>query len=448
MHAYDIAYFTGLAVSAPVWLALPKARKKVLEALKNRLGHGEGRPALTGPRVLIHAVSLGEINATRTLVMELCARDAQLRVVITATTTAGHTRALELYGKDPRVSVERFPLDFTRATTRLLDRAKPDVVVLMELELWPNFLRLCRERSIPVILVNGRLTNHSLKRYKFIAPVARAMFRSLATLCVQDETYRDRFISVGADPAKIKVTGTMKFDTAQLAQDPARPAALAAAMSLSPGEPLLVAGSTGPGEEQIALDAYRQLLPSHPTLRLAVVPRQPNRFDEAATIMAGNGLPVLRRSGKLSGPPAIRLTDKPVLLGDTLGELRDFYALATVIFVGRSLVDLGPKQHGSDMIEACALGKPVVVGPFTGNFADAMRLLKRNRAILEIDGPDQLFPTLQSLLNNPEESAALSTRAKTTVVEGQGATARHADEVVRLTSRGRNDLPSETALSH
>jgi 3-deoxy-D-manno-octulosonic-acid transferase len=426
MHVYDIVYFAGLGLSCPVWLALPKPRRKVLDALRHRLNPTLASPSQT-PSVLVHAVSLGEVNATRTLVTEVLGRRADLRVIVTASSKVGYARVQELYGPNPRVTVERFPLDFSAPITRLLDHHRPSAVVLMELELWPNFLRLCAKRSIPVALVNGRLTKHSLRRYRLIAPIARRMFRSLALLCVQDDTYRERFISVGADPAKVHVTGTMKFDTAQLALDPDQAAALARDLGLTAAAPLLVAGSTGPGEEQAILDAYIHLKQSHPTLRLALIPRQPNRFDEVAHLIQSRGLPLARRS---QGPVQTTAPTDAILLGDTLGELRNFYALADVIFVGRSLVDLGPKQHGSDMIEAAALGKPVIVGPFTGNFADAMRLLRRNDAIIEVETPTRLEREINHLLTDAARAAGLADRARRTVTEGQGATRRHADRIL------------------
>lgn len=432
-HPLDLAYWAGVALASPYWLLKGKARRKVLGALRDRRALGLLPPAgdKRSPTVLLHAVSLGEINATRTLVDELLARRPDLRLVVTATTAAGFARATELYGSHPRISVDRYPLDFTPALTRFLDHYRPDVVVLMELELWPNFLRLCRRRALPVFLVNGRLTGHSLRRYRLIAPISRRMLRSLALLCVQDDTYRTRFVEAGADDARVVVTGTMKFDTAALSTDPAKVAALAASLGLADHEPLLLAASSGPGEEAIALRVYRELLKDHPALRLAVVPRKPERFDEVAALITAQGFPLVRRSN-----PDLAATTAPVLLGDTLGELRLFYARCSIAFVGRSLVDLGPKQHGSDMIESAALGKPTIVGPFTGNFADAMHLLKRHNAVVIARDEPDLLTHLRRLLAHPEEAQALATRAAQVVTQGRGATTRHADRIL-------NHLPPE-----
>jgi len=435
-HPLDFAYYAALAVASPYWLVASRARAKVLGALRERMGKdlGAGGPAESArgtTTVLLHAVSVGEINATRTLAAELLSRRADVRLVVTSTSNTGHTRAVELYGGNPRITVARYPLDFSGAIHRFLDHYRPDVVVLLELEMWPNFLRICRQRELPVLLVNGRLTRHSLRRYRLIAPLARRMLRTPALLCVQDEVYAERFVQVGAPRDRIAVTGTMKFDTAALSVDGAKVEALRVAMGLQPGEPLLVAGSTGPGEEAILLRIYRQLLREHPSLRLAIVPRKPERFDEVAQLIEREGFALLRRStGKGEGAGAG--AGGPVLLGDTMGELRLFYALATVVFVGRTIVDLGPKLHGSDMLEPAALAKATIVGPYTGNFADAMHLLRRREAIVEVENEGALLAALRDLLRHPEKAERLGQAAAATITQGQGATARHADRIINL----------------
>lgn len=434
----DCVYLGGLALSSPYWLVSRQARAKVLSAFRERIPPSPAPSCDDSPAgdpcggILIHAVSLGEINATRSLVAELRRRRNDLPVVVSATTAAGFDRARSLYATPPQrgLHVTRFPLDFSWAVTRFLRRYRPQVVVLMELELWPNFLHACDQLSIPVVLVNGRLTQHSLRRYRCIAPVARRMLRRVHLLCVQDETYRRRFIEAGAPPDRVLVTGSMKFDTAQLtvAADDLHRFQREIGLPPHPGppSPLWVCGSTGPGEEDACLNAFLRLRQRHPTLRLAIVPRKPERFDEVAQLIAQRtGHAPVRRSARTPGP------DDRVLLGDTLGELRLFYAAADVVFVGRSLVDLGPKQHGSDMLEAAALGKPVVVGPFTGNFADAMQRLREADAVVEVASADELHDRVLHLLDHPDQAAAMGTRAADAVRRGQGATALHADHILR-----------------
>ncbi len=430
LNAYDIAYGFGVCIASPFWLAKPSARRKVLHAFRERMGRVPTRDA-TRPAVMLHAVSLGEVNATPALVKLLREQRPDLTFIISTTTTTGWERSRTLYGNAPDVTLIRYPLDFSHAVERVLDGLRPTLVVLMELEVWPNFLRRCWQRNIPVMLANGRLTTRSFSRYKMVKPVAASMFKRLSQLCVQDETYAQRFMELGADPERVAVMGTMKFDTAQIADRVEGDADLAASLGLWPDRELIwVCGSTGPGEEEIILKEYRKLLPRFSRLRLCIIPRKPERFDEVAELIESFRFHCIRRSRPSTVPadPPI----PPVILGDTMGELRKFYSLATVVFVGRSLVDLGASQHGSDMIEPAALAKPVIVGPYTGNFADAVAKFKAADAIHAVVDEESLGEAIKVLLSTPEESAAMSKRAQDVVRREQGATARHAAAILRL----------------
>ncbi|HEY0009189.1 MAG TPA: hypothetical protein VGB55_10735, partial [Tepidisphaeraceae bacterium] len=253
----------------------------------------------------------------------------------------------------------------------------------------------------------------------------------------------------GADATKTIVTGTMKFDTAPQEGVVSGADELAAEMNLR--SPLWVCGSTGPGEEQIALNAHKTLLEEFPDLQLAIIPRKPKRFDEVANLIVGNGFLVVRRSGQGKegvGPLGLGLGDDasqspkpqgqiPVVLGDTMGELRKFYARADVVFVGRSLVDLGEKQHGSDMIEPAALAKPTIVGPFTGNFAEVMNAFEAASAMIRITPPEEdpaaasalLAEAVGKLLRDPGD---LGTKARDVVQANVGATARTMEQIIPL----------------
>jgi 3-deoxy-D-manno-octulosonic-acid transferase len=280
----------------------------------------------------------------------------------------------------------------------------------------------------------------SYKRYRLIKPVAAGMFRRLAGICVQDETYARRFIELGASPGRVLITGTMKFDTAEVANRVAGDEELATAMGLFPGaEPIWVCGSTGPGEEEMVLGAYRRVLAKHSRLRLAIVPRKPERFDEVARLIEESKFICVRRSRKgdaIAMPSGSAVP--PVILGDTMGELRKFYSLADVVFVGRTLVNLGSSQHGSDMIEPAALGKAVMVGPFTGNFAEAMNKLRAAEAVMEVVDEGTLAETVSVLLYSPQQASEMGRRAQGVVIKERGATLRNAEVIVGLLNkRGR-----------
>jgi 3-deoxy-D-manno-octulosonic-acid transferase len=439
INHYDILYWLGVGAASPYWLIEPRARKKVLGALSERMGKMEAR-AGNGRAILIHAVSLGEINATRALIERMRQRVPGLEFVVSVTTETGYARGKELYGEVKDVTLVRYPLDFSSAVDGLLDAMRPELVVLMELEVWPNFMRKCERRGIPVLLVNGRVTPGSFKKYKLAKPVIGGMFRRLARVCAQEETYAKRFIELGARADRVSVTGTMKFDTAEITDRVNGQDALAVAVGLKAGEHVWVCGSTGPGEEAIVLQQYKKLLEKFPGLRLAIVPRKKERFDEVADLIARD-FPLVRRSISRDDPlmgaahkgviPAYESgAVSPVILGDTFGELRKFFALAEVVFVGRTLVDLGAKQHGSDMIEPAALGKPVVVGTFTGNFAEAMSRFVEAKAMKAVSDGERLGEAIGEMLAKPTEATGMGQRAREVVRNEQGATERHVEVIL------------------
>ena len=432
MNLTDIGYGLGVGISAPYWLLKPSARRKVLAAFEQRSGRVLPERDLSKTAILIHAVSVGEINATRSLCVLLKQARPDLHLILSTTTETGFARATELSGLASDVSVIRYPLDFSSAVSRVLDGLRPAVVVLMELEVWPNFLSQCADRGIPVVLANGRLTLPSYKRYAMLGPLSRAMFTKLSAVCAQDELYADRFMRLGAIPERTRVLGTMKFDNASVGDSVPGDEALArdVGLGLPPGvtstqqAPAWVCGSTGPGEEAMVLRRYRALLGRHPRLRLVIVPRHPQRFDEVAQLIEQHRFKVVRRSRPVLQP--VDTPVQPVVLGDTMGELRKFYSLADVVFVGRTLVDLGPRQHGSDMIEPAALGKPVIVGPFTGNFVEVMRKFVAHEAMLVAPDEAALGESVSVLIGSPDQRAFMGMRAQEVVSANQGSTARHA----------------------
>jgi 3-deoxy-D-manno-octulosonic-acid transferase len=398
------------------------------------MGHVSAR-AQGKSAILIHAVSLGEMNATRGLVEILRTLRPELHIIISTTTETGLARAQQLYRDKSLFTIIRYPLDFTPAIARVLDNLRPELVALMELEVWPNFLRQCEKRRIPVVLLNGRVTESSFRKYRLARPIVRKMFFRLAAVCAQDQIYADRFAILGTPAARIQVTGTMKFDSAVIADQIAGDRELAASLRLSSSDRIWACGSTGPGEEELVLTAYSELLAKHnPSLRLIIVPRKPERFDEVAALIQQTGFPVIRRSRLPSDPEwdQLRASRKPaVILGDTMGELTKFYSLADVVFVGRTLVDLGPRQHGSDMIEPAALAKPVIVGPFTTNFAEVMNRFRAAGAMVEIAGANELAKSVAELLASPQKAREMARRAQQVVSTERGATERHAQIILK-----------------
>ena len=327
-----------------------------------------------GPRILVHGVSVGETNALVPFVEALARSPAAPDVVVSASTETGFERARQLHGD--RREVVRFPLDLTWMVERFLDAVRPDAVVLAELELWPTFTAACARRSVPVSVVNGRLSRRSFRGYRRWRPLVRPMFSRLALVVAQSDAYRARFVDLGVPASRAIVGGSLKWDAARKEADPAAARELAAALGIDGGAPLIVAGSTGPGEEESLI---RDLPPG---CQLLLAPRNPERWDRVAALVPG----MRRRSGATAtppgGPPQAAPTP-PVFLLDTIGELATAYHLADAVFVGRSLAPMG----GSNPLEPVAAGKPTVIGPHHEHFEEIVTTLSAESALVVSDEP-------------------------------------------------------------
>ncbi|MCE5278184.1 MAG: 3-deoxy-D-manno-octulosonic acid transferase [Planctomycetaceae bacterium] len=436
-YLLDAIYATGLVAASPIWLYKMIRHGRYREDIGQRFGAVPRRYGLQ-PVIWIHGVSLGEVNAARTLVAQLHSQLPDYRVVVSTSTETGMAAARRLY--EPDHLVFRWPLDFSSAVGVALDRIRPAMVVLMEGEAWPNFLAACNKRGIPAVIVNGRMSpDKGYPGYKRLGSLATKLFNRLTAIGVQDESYAQRFRSLGVDPSKIRVTGMMKFDSIGTDVKPAGTDVLAAAMGIGPADKLIVAGGTGPGEEQIVLDIFARLKNKHPDARLAIVPRRPERFDEVAAQVSAAGMGIIRRSEHPDDKPAADAG--AVILGDTMGELRKFYALAHAIFVGRSLAPMG----GSDMIEAAALGKAVAFGPHTFNFPQADALAANG--CFRIADAQSLEVLLDRLLSHPAEARSAGETARAYVLGQQGATRRNVEMICdilgRVPAAGEGDIATD-----
>ncbi len=401
MNALDFLYLPIAVVTAPWW-----ATKK-RSGWKERFGHvpNLGAPAeAKRGRIQLHAVSVGEVAALRHLVPLLL---EEAEVVVSATTDTGIKRANELYGLLPGCTVVRYPLDFSRSTARFLDAVAPDVVGLVELEVWPNFVRECSDRKIPVCVINGRLSERSAGGYRRIRGFFSRTMGRLRWAAVQEEAYAKRFIELGVPTERCKVTGSMKWDAAKIEDHVQGAAELGSELGIDPSRPLIVAGSTGPDEEALLHEACP------PGVQLLCAPRKPERFNEAAAAL-GDGL--IRRTQRRIGPVK---SDRFLL--DTIGELRKAYALATVVVVGRSFGAL----YGSDPIEPVALGKPVVIGRSVSDFATVVSAFVGSGGIVQADS-QTLAGVLADLLANPERCRAMAEAGQRCILGQQGASERHA----------------------
>ena len=397
-------YLLGAVVLSPMWLTRMIRTGKIKTDWPARFGKGRTLPPARGPRVLLHAVSVGEVNATLSLIDELRHEIESVDIVVATTTDTGFARACQLFAAEHEVV--RFPFDFSWSVRRFLDRVQPDVVGLMELELWPNMLAQCEARSLPVAVLNGRLSDRSLRRYRRVPRWLRRLLVGRVTrIAAQDDTYAERFCAVGAAEHCVQRLGNMKWDTARIADEVEDAASLAEAMGIDRAKPLVVAGSTCPIEHELLQDAVGE------GVQLLCAPRKPEWFDDAARVLTG----CARRSKGDRGSTTGRF------LLDTIGELRQAYALADVVVVGRTFADLG----GSDMIEPIALGKATIVGPDTRNFASVTQILREADG-LETATKETLGSTLRALLDAPERRRALADAGRRAIRAEQGASRRHA----------------------
>jgi 3-deoxy-D-manno-octulosonic-acid transferase len=436
----NVAYLALLAALAP-WLAM-----KSLTQGKYRHGWGQkfwgAVPRRTGDgRCLwLHAVSVGEVLQLKSTIEALARHQPDLEFVISVTTSTGYDVARQCY---PRHQVIYYPLDFSWAVRRALARLRPSAIVLVELELWPNFLFAAADLGIPVTLINGRITERSYRGYRRIRPLVQAMLERVRRILVQNDTYAARFADLGADRNRISVVGSIKFDGVQTDRANSATRKLRQLFGLQAGERVFLAGSTQPPEEQFALDAWLAAREAHPALRLILVPRHKERFDEVARLVSETyQLPLVRRSRiapesadteatGASTPPADR--SAPVLLLDTLGELSACWGLADIAFVGGSLT----RRGGQNMIEPAGYGAAVMFGPNTWNFKDAVELLLGQGGAVVVRDQAELTAKLGEFLADPESARSLGRQAQALVARQHGATGRTVDLILATLTEPR-----------
>jgi len=373
-----------------------------------RFGCYAGKPSQ--PMIWLHAVSVGETRAAQPLVAALAARYPDHRILLTHMTPTGRATSEALFGD----TVERvyLPYDSPWAMRRFLRHFRPRLGLIMETELWPNLIAACRDAHIPLLLVNARLSEKSARNYARFPKLTRSALTQLAAIAANGAADAQRLRELGA--TEVAVCGNMKFDI----EPPAAQIELGARLrALSGDRPLFLCASTREGEEALILDEWNKL-GAHETALLAIVPRHPQRFDAVAQLVAARGLKLQRRSD--ATPIA---ADTQVWLGDSMGEMFAYYAAASVngvAFVGGSLLDFGSQN----LIEACAVGTPVLIGPSTFNFAEAAQAAIAAGAVRQVPDAAALVAQALALLDAPAARAAMGAAGQSFSAEHRGATRR------------------------
>ena len=382
----------------------------------------EGQPA-----IWIHAVSVGETLAARPLARAFRRACPSHRLILSTTTVTGQAVARRFAGDGEVDAVIYAPFDLPGAVARALDRIAPALLVLVDTELWPTLLRACRRRGVRTLVVNGRISDRSYGRYRRVRSFMRRVLGDVDRICAQTEDWRERFIDIGADPERVTVTGNLKFDAATAPPVQGAPASaggddgdggdpVLAAFAFARDRPVVIAASTLAGEEEPVLRAFAAIRDRSPDALLIVAPRHPERFDDARTHAERAGFAVARRSALASGAAP----GASVIVLDTMGELPRLFPLASVVFVGGSLVPAG----GHNVLEPAAAGRAIVVGPHMENFPEVARQLRAAGGLLQVRDATELASMLTDLAGDGARRDALGAAARQVVDANCGATDR------------------------
>ena len=412
---YEVLLYLVLLVALPYFLLTGVLRGKYLANFPARMGFFRSRRE---PHDLwIHAVSVGETLAALPVVKDILAERPETSIVFTTTTLTGQAQARRLY---PDATVTFFPFDFAFAVRRFLDHHQPRVFATMETEIWPNVTRIARERGLRLVLANGRISDRSFPRYRAFRAVVQSVLRKYDRILTREELDRERFVAIGAPDAIVEVSGNVKFDY----EPDTAPLEIAPQLErLAAARKVLVLGSTMEGEDELLLPEIERLLAEHHAF-VVIAPRKPERFELVAGLLSTSSLRFVRRS-EMDETADI---DADVLLLDTFGELAKIYRYATVAFVGGTLVPTG----GHNPIEPAAAGVPVCFGPSMSNFREIAQVFLRNEAAIEVTNAADVIDFAGRMFDDTHMQQSWGARARETVLQNRGASARTAHRIVEL----------------
>lgn len=415
---YDLLLLLAALFLIPYYLLLRRLGRKSRQGLRERLGLFPDRrlAPLIGRKVIwVHAVSVGETRAAIPLFKAIKTAWPDHALLVSNVTETGHSVAAAI----PEIDLCLFfPFDHSLVVSKVLDRVRPQGVVFVETEIWPNFIRAAAQRGIPLLLVNGRISDRSFPRYQRARFLLAPLLQSFSFCGMQSLEDVSRLLRLGAPEDRTCMTGNLKFDVPATAIPTESLEQLRKRFRLPAAVPIWVAGSTHAGEEEAVVAAHRLLLASGSDLRLVLVPRHPERQPAvAATLVQGGFTPRLRSRLRTADPVLAR---EEVLLVDTLGEMLALYGAADVVFVGGSLVPVG----GHNILEACLMQRPVIFGPHMHNFRDISRIVLDAQAGVQIDTASDLAPAIGRWLGDQSQALAAGTAGASLMQHHRGATVR------------------------
>jgi len=420
---YDIGFFIFSLFYLPTLVFKGKLHKDFLERFGKYDKAKRDALAQAKDAIWIQAVSVGEVALCRDFVPLLKARFPGRTIIFSTITKTGNDLAKKIFAKDAIVIY--FPLDFSFIVKKVIKLIRPKAYVMVETEIWPNFLKEIERRAIAAILINGRISDRSFGKYKIVKQFLRKILRNMNALCMQSKVDAGRVIELGARHERVKVTGNMKFDV-QAKMAPVIGDNIRRELGMGEADELLVAGSTHEGEEETIIAAFKDLVEKFPTLKLLIAPRHIERVDRVEEIIKRFGFDPIRLSN-LSGPWTLATGPKVYIL-DTIGRLSDFYSIAAVVFIGGSLI----KHGGQNPIEPAIYEKPVVFGYHMFNFKKITEAFLAKGAAIRIDNSDELGPVLYNLFADKNKRLELGRAAKAVVIENQGATEKNLNDIGRF----------------
>ena len=421
MFPFYTLVYSGAAVGlAPYYIAKGAVSGKYLWSLSDRLGLTKInlRPK-SCLRVWVHALSLGETLSSQEFIERL--KNQGYDVCLSTTTRSGHQIAEQRFSGS--IPIMQFPYDWPPAVRRVQDQVKPDLFVLVETDIWPNFLDRLRRANVPSVLINARVSPRSYSRYRLVGAWWKRVLNLFTFIGVQTELDKQRMIDLGAEPGRVVVTGNLKFDRRQPETGPEVRKALLSESGLPDGV-WLAGGSTHPGEDETLLEIFTKLAPSFPELRLLLAPRNKSRFEQVWQLIEQQNFKAARRTRSNAS------SETKIFLLDTQGELDRFYEMADVVFIGKSLV--GPHEGGGhNLLEPAAHGKPVLFGPRMHNFQEIARVILAGGGGIQVSDRPELEVALRNLVTDPEARQEMGKRARMVVEAHRGSVDRNMELITR-----------------
>jgi len=420
---YDIGFLIFSIIYLPLLVFKGKLHREFLERF-GRYALPKEQALLSGrDRIWIQAVSVGEVFVCKSLIPLLKEKFPRHDLVVSTITKAGNDLAKKLFSKDAVVIY--FPLDFGFTVRRALKHIKPRIYIMIETEIWPNLLKELSFNSVPSVMINGRISDRSIGKYRLVKPFLKNVLSRIGAFCMQDTIDAERVISLGAPPDRVKVTGNMKFDFEVPVDIPSRDA-IRQSLGLKEGEELFVAGSTHSGEEEMIVEIFKELYFEFPQLKLLIAPRHIERVEEIENVIRKSGL----QSARISRLNEIRDTryEIRILILDTIGHLNEAYSAATLVFVGGSLV----KHGGQNPVEPAILGRAMLFGPHMFNFRYITKVLLEESAALQVAGKEELVKNLRMLLRDPLKRSSLGDNAKRAIAQNRGATKKNLEKISEI----------------